>query len=178
MFGFFKSATSEVKVIDKIWMSCQAKWNACATMTQVNPNCLFIAWFEETHVELQKYLTPSMVILAKNVNTTATQGRMILFAEHHPLSKVEQELFSRLNLREAPVLSALDEPLFQYFGGERTIEIMKKLGMGDNEIIGHSFINKAIRNAQRKIAKQVITERKATSQQEWFSLNLKQTQTL
>jgi hypothetical protein len=97
---------------------------------------------------------------------------MIVFAEHHPLSAKEMALFSALHVKEIPVLSSLDEPFFMRFGGERTIELMKKLGMNKDEVIGSGVITKAIRNAQQKIEKQVKAEREARSQQEWLTLNL------
>jgi hypothetical protein len=39
-----------------------------------------------------------------------------------------------MNLNEVPVLTALDEPFFQIFGGERIINAMKKLGMEEGEV--------------------------------------------
>jgi hypothetical protein len=97
---------------------------------------------------------------------------MTVFVEHHPLSKKELALFSALQLKEVPVLSSLDEPFFMWFGGERTIELMKKLGMNEDEVVGSGMITNAIRNVQQKIEKQVTVEREARGQQEWLTLNL------
>jgi hypothetical protein len=98
---------------------------------------------------------------------------MVVFAEHYPLSKVEHTLFSTLGLKEIPIVSSLDEPLFMLFGGERTIELMRKLGMKEDEMVGHSMITASIKNAQRKLEKSIIVESKANSAEEWFELNLK-----
>ncbi|HEX5170440.1 MAG TPA: hypothetical protein VFW11_14785 [Cyclobacteriaceae bacterium] len=172
MFSFLKSSPPEIKVIDRIWMSGQAKWRACEAMIQVDPNCLFIAWFEETLNELRSVLPPEKhqcTILARDVMNV--DGRMVIFVEHYPLASAEQALFEKLKLQEVPVLSSLDEPLFHLFGGEKMVEILKRLGMNDEEVLGHSMITKSIQNAQKKIGKQVIADRPTTSQQRWVSLN-------
>ena len=177
MFGFFKSSTPKIKVIDRIWMSRPAKWKACADMLGVNPNCLLIAWFEETFGELKSSLpqeNSENVLLARNAMSADAKDRMTIFVEHYPLASIEQDLFERLNLAEVPVLSSLDEPLFNLFGGEKMGELLRRLGMNDDEVIGHSMINKSIRNAQKKIQEKIITEQKATSQRDWIALNVKQ----
>jgi len=38
------------------------------------------------------------------------------------------------------------------FGGEGTIDVMKNLGLTEDEVIGHSMVTRSIRNAQDKIA--------------------------
>jgi len=65
----------------------------------------------------------------------------------------------------------LDEPLFSLFGGEKTIQLMRKMGMKEEEIIAHPMINRAIKNAQQKIASKVRAEVKADSAVDWFSKN-------
>jgi hypothetical protein len=177
MFSFFNSEKPAVKVIDKVWMYKHSKMKACANMYELESDCLFVAWFEETYKELKQVIQfaddSSNFELAQNITTTKTQNRMVVFVEHYPLASVEQQLFAKLNLIEVPVLSSLDEPFFQKFGGERTIELMKKLGMDENEIIGHSLVSKSISNAQRSIERKIFTDIKSRSQQEWFSANLK-----
>lgn len=177
MFGFFKSSRPKIKVIDRIWMSRAAKWKACADMIRVNPSCLFIAWFEESISELRSALPEEnshQVMLARDVGSEDVKGRMVIFIEHHPRMTIEQNLFERLDLGEVPVLSSLDEPLFNLFGGEKMVELLRRLGMSDDEVIGHAMINKSIRNAQKKIQEKIITEQKATSQRDWIAFNVKQ----
>jgi preprotein translocase subunit SecA len=70
------------------------------------------------------------------------------------------------------VLSSLDEPLFQKFGGEKMIELMKQLGIKEDEVIGHSMTTKSIHRAQEKIAKHTQGDAGASSQEEWFSINM------
>jgi len=174
MFNFFKSSDAKVKVIDKVWISAEAKWRACATMAKVNPHCIFVVWFDTTFEKLKEVLGgDEQIILAHHMDAAKAVNKMVVFAEHYPLPKPEQTLFAALNLKEVPVISSLDESLFMHFGGERTIELMKKLGLQEDEPVGHSMITKSIQNAQSKLEKQVPVERKATSPQEWFELNTK-----
>lgn len=176
MFGplkaLFKNNEPAAKVIDKVWMSAEAKSKACIAMAHANSACVFICWFPETYEQLLRSIPEEQLVLADRSASRSFDGRMIVFAEHHPLGRKEVALYKALNLKEAPVLSSLDEPLFMRFGGERTIDLMKKLGMKDDEVVGSNLITKALRNAQRKIEEQVTVERDAYSQQEWFNLNL------
>lgn len=172
MFNLFGSSAPKIKVIDKVWISKEAKWKACAAMAQLNPSCVFIAWFEGTAKELEGILGGKQkILLAEQVDVLSIMDKMVVFAEHYPLPKREKILFETLKLKEIPVVSSLDEPLLMKFSGERTIELMRKLGMNEDEPIGHSMITASIRNAQRKLEKQVSTERKAASAEEWFAFN-------
>jgi hypothetical protein len=179
MFNFFKSDKQTVKVVDKVWMYQHAKHKACIQMLEHSKdNCLFIAWFEDTYKTLQQTLQieegeSTTLQLAHYVTIEQAQNKMIVFVEHYPLTRVEQDLFITLNLKDVPVLSSLDEPFFQQFGGEKTIELMKKLGMNEDEIIGHSLVSKSIINAQRSIEKKVPSEIKSKSQHDWFAVNIR-----
>ena len=99
---------------------------------------------------------------------------MVVFAEHYPLASVEENIFARLQLKEVPVLSSLEEPLFKQFGGQSTIDMIKKLTSNEDEIIGHSLVTKSIRRAQESSAAKSGTDYPATSSKEWFTLNLKE----
>jgi len=176
MFGLFKSKTPEVSISDQVWLSQQSKWNACLKMALANDQCIFVAWFSKTKEDLSQFLENSDVVssveLASDISASVNNG-LYIFVEHYPLSEVEQELFLKLRLSKVPVLSSLDEPLFSMFGGERTIQLMKKMGMKKDEIVSHPMITQSIRSAQRKIAKKVEVELKGESQEEWLKKNIK-----
>lgn len=176
MFGplkaLFRSSEPEVKISDKVWMSAEAKFRACNALVAANPNCVFVCWFSETYKTLNTFLPDGNLLMAEQVPSALLENKMLVFAEHHPLLRKEMTLFKQVTLKEVPVLSALDEPLFMRFGGERTVDLMKKLGMKEDEVIGSGLITKALRNAQLKIEKQVIAEQAAASQHEWFERNL------
>jgi hypothetical protein len=176
MFGLFKSAEKGPKVIDKVWMSTTAKLNACREMLKVNPSVIFIAWFEGTRDELVRDLDLPLqnntALMAGTVSGDQLRDRIIAFVEHYPLRAKEEQTFKRLMLTEVNVLSSLDEPFFAQFGGEKTIVTMQRLGMKEDEVIGHSMINRAIKNAQDKIGKKVGMEKVTSSQEEWYRLNI------
>jgi len=100
----------------------------------------------------------------------------VFIAEHYPMlsheKRVTDLLDSLIDLKlNYCFFSALDEPLFKVFGGERITAVIEKLGMKEDETISHSMITKSIQNAQEKIEKQVNLERKANSAEEWFRMN-------
>jgi hypothetical protein len=177
MFNLFKKKEGSVKVIDKIWMTQEAKCNGLLELLKKDPNIVIIAWFDSTLRDLETLFakeTTSAVslFLARTVHSSHIIGRKIILAEHHPLRKKEQDAFSQWHLGEAVVHSAMDEPLFKQFGGERIMTMMKQLGMKEDSMIEHKMISSAIENAQDKIEKKVITEQGAASQQEWIERNL------
>ena len=175
MFDLFKKSSKGAKVIDKVWLSQQAKWNACVQMVKLDPSILLVAWFEETFQEITNNPGLSQnVVKSDNVTYDKTIGRMVVFAEHYPLVSVEENIIAKLQLKEVPVLSSLEEPLFMQFGGQNTIDMIKKLTSNEDEIIGHSLVTKSIRRAQESIASRAGTDYPATSSKEWFTLNLKE----
>jgi hypothetical protein len=175
MFGLFKPKEPSVKVNDKVWMSVRGKEEYCKQLLLTNNSCLFVAWFEGTvnqfQITLNLSVSSSNLILAENLTKSISSNRKLVFVEHYPLRKAEQHLFLQLNLPEANVLCSLDEPLFQLFDGPKLIDVMKKMGMTENEEIEHSMVSRSIQSAQESIAEKIATNRKATSQKEWFELN-------
>jgi len=175
MFDLFKKSSKGVKILDKVWLSQRAKWNACEQMVKLDPSMLLVAWFEETFQEITN--NPGLsrnAVKADNVSYDKTVGRMVVFAEHYPLASVEENVFVKLQLKEVPVLSSLEEPFFMQFGGQGTIDMIKKLTSNEDEIIGHSLVTKSIRRAQESIAAKSGTDYPATSSKEWFTLNLRE----
>jgi hypothetical protein len=177
MFNLFKKKDDSVKVIDKIWMSQEAKWNGILELWKKDQDLIIIAWFPSTRQLLEtlfaKSATPTAsLLLAREVHSSQLSGKNIIFAEHHPFRKKEQEAFRQWQLSEATVHSAMDEPLFLHFGSEKVVGMMKSLGMKDDSMIEHNMISHAIENAQEKIEKKVITEQSANSQKEWMERNL------
>ena len=141
-----------------------------------NNDTLFIFWFEET---LQRVLDelnqsssgPFQLFMAREIAKMHITGKPVVIAEHYPLAEKENELYKKLDLKEVKVWSALDEPLFHRFGGEKIIQLMRQLGMKEEEPVEHNMISKAIRNAQEKIASKITVEQSARSQQDWLAKN-------
>jgi hypothetical protein len=173
MFSFLTDSKPAYTVIDKVWISTEAKWRACLALVSANPNCVLVTWFPNTYEFLVEKTGNKNQVIHAEKSVEKGIDTMFVFAERYPLAKPEQVLFERLKQKEIPILSALDEPLFMHFGGERTIELMKKLGLKEDEPVGHSMISSSIQNAQKKLEKLVLVERKASSAEEWFQINTK-----
>lgn len=174
MFSFFKKKEPSVKVIDKIWMTETAKLNGCLSILKQNPNTVFVAWFSETYDKLNNFLAlhsyNNSVAMYRDVHGVNKQD--LVFAEHYPTLQKEQSFFLELGLQQAIVLTALDEPLMQFFGGDRINEVMKRMGMADDEMIEHNMIASSIQRAQKKIEESITMDNTASSQKEWFARNL------
>lgn len=100
----------------------------------------------------------------------------ILVAEHHPLASRDEAVLdvARSLGCDAQVIhyTSLTDPLLHHFGGDRIRGLMTQMGMEEQECISSPVINRAIRNAQEKIQKQVQREMQTNSPEEWFKFNL------
>jgi len=100
----------------------------------------------------------------------------ILVAEHHPLAFRDEAVIeaARSLACDAQVIhyTSLTDPLLNHFGGDRIRGLMTQMGMEEQECISSPVINRAIRNAQEKIHKQVQREMQTNSPEEWFRFNL------
>jgi len=178
MFNFLKkSDVSVTKIRDKVWMSENAKFEFLREELKKENDTLYIFWFDDTRRKAESFFSGEIASLTSFVtarefimNTEA--GKKIIFAEHYPLYQKEADLFQKLHLQEAEIWSSLDEPLFQYFGGEKIISLMKKMGMKENEAAQHKMLTKAIQDAQKKIKEKVMVEQTSHSQKGWLEKNL------
>lgn len=176
MFSFGKKKET-TKVSDVVFMHTTAKWHACMQALQTNAATVFITWFEETQQQLQEYFTAqnaanATVILYREAAAHLINNNPVIFAEHYPLREKEEALYTSLKLEDIKIFSSLDDALFQYFGGDKIIELMQKMGLHENESVQHAMISMALKNAQEKIAKKVSMEQSARSQEEWFKRNV------
>ena len=177
MFNLFSKKGRKPTVKDIVWISANAKWRGLVDLYNKDESTVFIFWFDETLTSAQDFLSSQMVpkinlVLARDARYLQVQEKPVVFAEHHPLRNKEQQFFQDLHLSVACVLSALDEPLFLRFGGEKIIHLMRQLGIDEKESLENSMITTAIDNAQEKIQREVSVEQTATSQTQWFSRNM------
>lgn len=177
MFNLFKKKDKEVKITDKIIIDEKAKLAALFAAWEADKNTVFVFWFDSTLREAESFFAArtSETITMMMARETAVQhisDRPVLFAEHYPLHSKEEELYEKLKLESVTVYSALAEPLFKRFGADKIIQLMKQLGMKEDELIEHKMISKSIRNAQEKIEKKTVAEQTALSQMDWLEKNL------
>jgi hypothetical protein len=67
--ALFKSPEPKISVIDKVWMSAEAKFKACSAMATLNKTCVFIAWFEDTYKTLATLVGEERAVLAQHVDS-------------------------------------------------------------------------------------------------------------
>ncbi len=172
MFGLFGKKKESLLVHDKIWSTEKAKFNALLAAKKSDPALFFVAWFEETKINLEAYFKKNNIeeeiYLANNLSLMQ-HGKKFIFVEHHPLQKEEQRVATRFDLKEITVYSSLTEPIFELFGADRIVELLKQMGFNENEMIEHTMVSKSIVRAQEKIASKTATNATAKSQKEWFS---------
>ncbi len=179
MFNLFgkKKKENEHHFTDLIFISAKAKENALLELARTNSNAVFIAWFADTAQHFtglfrQNGITEIRVDEARYFSASKYAGREIIFLEHFPLREKEEVLVQNCEQQKFAVYSALTEPIFTSFGGDKIIQMMERLGMKENEAIQHAFINSSIKNAQEKIAKKLTIEQPADSQATWFQKNV------
>lgn len=82
-------------------------------------------------------------------------GLHIIGSERHESRRIDNQLRGRSGRQGDPGSSrfylSLEDNLMRIFASERMGAIMKRLGMKENEAIEHTFISRAIENAQRKV---------------------------
>jgi hypothetical protein len=176
MFKLFRKKNAAFKCTDKVWLDEKTRFTAILEACRSDGQLLVICWFDDTLRKLQSHFSANTtptdnLITSREIKTLHIGDRKIVFAEHYPLREKEESIFEGLKLKEVTIYSSLDEPLFTSFGGERIAELVKKLGMNENESIEHPMISNAIRRAQEKIAKKIPFEQTAHSQQDWFVKN-------
>ena len=110
-------------------------------------------------------------MIARQVNALQLVNKMVILLEHYPLASKESAFLENLHSDSILITSSLDEPLFNYFGGDRISKLLEGMGVNGDEAIEHVLVTRAIRNAQRKLEKHVLMEQTANSMQEWFDKN-------
>jgi hypothetical protein len=96
----------------------------------------------------------------------------MLVAERHPL-RAEDDKARRLAAALPYPCTvrfhlSLDDPLLERFGGERLKPLLDQLGMNEEEELSHPTITRAVRRAQKQLARRAIGEIEATSVDDWL----------
>jgi len=99
----------------------------------------------------------------------------LIVAEHHPLPSEDDRIMEFACALPCTVRlcyhESLDGALLKRFGGEQVGKLMSALHTPDTEAITHASIDKAIRAAQEKLAKQIETNRAGDTADQWLQNN-------
>lgn len=99
----------------------------------------------------------------------------LLVCNHHPLIGADERILrcaQALQVLKVTFLTSLDHPLLQHFSGRKIQDLLRMLGMRENEAIEHPHVDRQVSRAQERIARQVRNPLPAESAEEWFALNL------
>jgi hypothetical protein len=97
----------------------------------------------------------------------------LLLAERHPLRAKDDAIedFAGGLPAQLHIHLSLDDDLLQQFAGPHIIDILRKLGMSDDQPISSPTVNIAIRTAQEKNESQITGDRDAPNARAWLKLN-------
>jgi hypothetical protein len=178
LFGKKDNNAFQKKFTNVIYASDLAKQNGIIQFAKTNSDVIFIAWFTNTAIHYRKQflannINEDRIVEAKSFSATKYSSAKILFLEHYPLRAKEEALVQNCMQEEFIFYNTLTEPIFEYFGGDRIIDVMSMMGYKDDETIQHKMIDKSLLRAQEKIAERVQFETNTSaSQNEWMLVNV------
>jgi hypothetical protein len=170
LFGFFKS--SLVPRIDLVWTNKEAKLKGTFEFLQKQPIDIIFAWFEETRDYFsksikEKYDKELEIVLAQKIFPGNLQDKRILFLEHYPVFSKEQNLLADKGIQNLWFINSLEDPILSVFKGNIG-QVMKTMGLDENECLEHGLISKSIVSAQKKIEKKLRRDFHAKSGDDWI----------
>jgi hypothetical protein len=178
LFGKKENTTFHKKFTNVIYASETAKQKGIIQFALANNDAIFIAWFTNTAANFRKQflannIDEDRIVEAKFFSAAKYSTATIIFLEHFPLRAKEEALVQNCFQDEFIFFNALTEPIYKYFGSDRIIEVMSKLGYKDDETIQHNMIDSSLLKAQKKIAERVQFESNTfTSQSDWMLVNV------
>jgi len=193
LFGSKKRTNVEV-VPDHIWMTTDAKLVGLAKEAEERARSktvaiLLVAHFPDVLARLEEIATkkiwdvPCKAIsassLKKDLATSLSLDESaiidIIVGERHPLPSVDDRLAEfadelRCRCRFSHHVS-LEDPVMQVFAGDWVKNVLKQLGMKENEAIESQMVSRRIRQAQQKIEGRAFGSLDAESAAEWLAKN-------
>ncbi len=195
LFGEKPPSNLEVEP-DFVWLTREAKFNGVRRDLLNKSNSrsaaiLLIAHFDDVHSELERIVgeysgeVPALVVSAADLssriaaNFAADENTMIdlIVAERHPLVSEDDRVISGFaddlpcKCRVSYHLS-LEDPLMRMFVGKSITELLRKLGMKEDEAIESSMVIRRINQAQKKLSSVAHGNRPAETAQQWMDLNI------
>jgi len=189
MFGFFKKKP-ELEVVDIIWKNDRAKQNGILNHIGTDDKFMLAYYFQDTKEIAEETLRHASIPFTEHAGSTekvvfiqsmqlnktySFNERIICFLEHHPSAVVERPVLDNLlesGKKKVLFFNSFSEPIFQYFGAERILSILEKLGFEEGQPIEHPMISQSIKNAQQKIDEKVSFPSDTRNAKDWLSINL------
>jgi hypothetical protein len=193
LFGGKKQTNVEV-IPDRIWMTTDAKFAGLAKEAEERSKSetiaiLLVAHFPDVLARIKEIANrktwdvPSEVVPAKNLHTRLAAGLNldtsaiidVIIAERHPLSSVDDRLEEFAD--ELPCRCrfsrhiSLEDAVMKVFAGDWVKNMLKQLGMKEDEAIVSQMVSRRIRQAQQKIEKRTFGSLEAESAAKWLEKN-------
>jgi hypothetical protein len=137
-----------------------------------------ITWFDDEKKQLKNLLDNSIfkanIFLHTQFSSREVNSEtpLVLWG-HPPLANMEDEIALKTNIFSiVTIMSSLDDALLQYFVSNKTRKFLDSLGYRDGEVLENTMISKSIRMAQEELQKTIKNPKSATSDKEWFQLNV------
>lgn len=90
-----------------------------------------------------------------NAAVLASGGLHIIGSERHESRRIDNQLRGRAGRQGDPGNSrfylSLEDDLMRIFAGDRVVNMMKAMGLKEDEAIEHKMVSRSIENAQRKV---------------------------
>ncbi len=196
-FLFAKSPPSNVEIDpDMVWLTDEAKYNGVRQDLLSKSNSrsvaiLLIAHFPNVQAELETMLesyegeVPALVVraadlspsIAANFNVDENTVIDLIVVERHPLVSEDERVLAGF-ADDLPCRCrvtyhvSLDDGLMQLFAGTGVREMLRKLGMQEDERIESRLVQRRIKQAQKKLTSLATGNRPAETAQEWLELNI------
>lgn len=193
LFGSKKRTNVEV-VPDHIWMTTDAKFAGLAKEAEERSKSdtvaiLLVAHFPDVLARLEElankrdWSVPCRAVPATNLDTDLAASLKldesavidIIVGERHPLPSVDDGLEAFADhlpcrCRFSHHLS-LDDSVLEIFGGEWVKNVLRQMGMGEEEAIESQMVSRRIRKAQQKIEGRAYGNFDAESAAHWLKKN-------
>lgn len=110
-----------------------------------------------------------------NLEDESDATASLIAVEHHPLAERDahvRQFAAGLPIRATLQLhTALDDIVLRAFAGEWVAEVLKTLGMKDDEPIESNLVRRRITSAQKRLAAAAIGNESAHSAEDWMAKN-------
>ena len=193
LFGGKKRTNVEV-VPDHIWMTTDAKFAGLAEEAEERAKSatvaiLLVAHFPDVLARLEELANkrtggvPCKAVPASNLNRDLAASLNldesaiidIIVGERHPLPSVDDRLEEFAD--ELPCRCrfshhvSLEDAVMKVFAGDWVKNVLKQLGMSEDEAIESQMVSRRIRKAQERIEGRAFRTVDAESAEEWLAKN-------
>ena len=141
------------------------------------------AQFNGRLAEQSVWLTMSQMLEARDESSLVPEqqlsdsisGLAVIVTERYPLIDRDRQLetfLAELPLRVAlGYLISFEDPILKHLLGQKFIDLMKQLGLGDNDLVSSVMTNRGLARKLKSATASVEQEKLAVSPEEWIELN-------